>query len=609
MAARHVVPVQPWHEGERILQKKQGTVHTSDQMGPIIYHKSIPVSYRDMVGPQPQFMASFFDPETANIWASMIFAEPGFADCDTSNGTHLDIQASVDPRDGAAKMVKPGMLVGAVSIDFMTRRRNRFNGVIEKVMPNGHFSIKISQAFGNCPKYITRRKVRRMGRNLEFSGSSMKESSSVGFQEAAIISKADMMYFGTGTAEHGADMNIRGGTPGFVRVLNNGSSICWPDYMGNGFYMSLGNVQLQKRGALVFVDYDETGHGVQVVGEMTTVERSEVEKASDEALAKVLQEEPQALRLVVMKVQQVRFIEQYSPHLYERVELSPYNPKRSGSGPEFQAKLQWVRQESTDVKTFEFQLVPLPRPGYLQLKPGQHVRLGLPGLGSDGTMPERTWTVTSSPQWFADHGRFQISVKLKDGGLASTFLHQLKDDKAELHFLGFAGDFGPQLDPQTADLRSKASMPSDVIFLTAGIGSTPAVAAIQAIAEAEPRPRSLTVLHSVRQLSEAAFLEFFLSAGEMLEKVGVKFQLLMFLTGPDADTECKEVAAFLRQTSLTHVRVEAGRLSRTALTDLAVDKAAEGFLCGPPGFEKAASDLWVNAGFSAKSLRSESFAY
>lgn len=75
-------------------------------------------------------------------------------------------------------------------------------------------------------------------------------------------------------------MNIRGGSPGFVRVLKDGR-ICWPDYMGNGFYMSLGNVQLQSRAALVFVDWEETGDGVQVTGEMSTVE---LEEASEESL-------------------------------------------------------------------------------------------------------------------------------------------------------------------------------------------------------------------------------------------------------------------------------------------------------------------------------------
>lgn len=66
--------------------------------------------------------------------------------------------------------------------------------------------------------------------------------------------------------------------------------------MGNGFYMSLGNVQLQKLGSLVFVDWDDHGHGVQVLGSVRTVERSEIDAASE--LAEVVAQEPQALRLV-----------------------------------------------------------------------------------------------------------------------------------------------------------------------------------------------------------------------------------------------------------------------------------------------------------------------
>lgn len=31
----------------------------------------------------------------------------------------------------------------------------------------------------------------------------------------------------------------------------------------------------------------------------------------------MLKEEPQALRLVVLKVQKVRFMERYSPHIYD----------------------------------------------------------------------------------------------------------------------------------------------------------------------------------------------------------------------------------------------------------------------------------------------------
>ena len=608
---------QPWHAGERVLQKKQGTVHSSDEMGPHIYHKVIPESWRDMVGPQPHFMVSFFDPDTNASWSSLIFARPGFADCETSDGTHIDIAAALDPRDAAATagMMKPGIMVGALAIDFMSRRRNRFNGVIRQVHKNGHFSIRVRQAFGNCPKYITRRRVRKMGKNLEFASEPVMEASNVGKLETAIITSSDNMYFGTGTAEHGADMNLRGGSPGFVRVLHGGSTICWPDYTGNGFYMSLGNVQLQKFASLVFVDWDATGHGVQVAGSVCTVERSEV---VDAELLRVLGEEPQALRLVVMSVKSLRSIPRYSPHVYEKVELSPYNPRPKALGPEYLAVLQWVRQESRDVRTFEFQLAPLPKPGSIILKPGQHVRLALPALGTEASPAERTWTVTSSPQWLADHGRFQISVKLKRGGLASTWLHKLGREEmkgANIHFLGFSGEFGPQLDPSSGELRSQIAMPRHSVFLTAGIGLTPAVAALTAIAESGPRPQTLTIFYSVRELSEAAFLELLASAGRTLVQLRVTYRVILLLTGPDASKERRKLEGMLRQNSISFLQVEAGRLSTKVLTDHLPAKAIqphetiEAFICGPAGFDSAARDMWTAAGFSSSAIRSESFAY
>ena len=42
----------------------------------------------------------------------------------------------------------PGIQVGGVVIDFMARRRNRFNGVVKSVRENGHFIIQITKAGG-----------------------------------------------------------------------------------------------------------------------------------------------------------------------------------------------------------------------------------------------------------------------------------------------------------------------------------------------------------------------------------------------------------------------------------------------------------------------------
>ena len=58
------------------------------------------------------------------------------------------------------------------------------------------------------------------------------------------------MYLGTGHAEHGADMNIRGGQAGFLRSLVDGQYLAWPDYVGMLGCFRLGRVWV--KGVIMF---------------------------------------------------------------------------------------------------------------------------------------------------------------------------------------------------------------------------------------------------------------------------------------------------------------------------------------------------------------------
>ena len=54
--------------------------------------------------------------------------------------------------------------------------------------------------------------------------------------------------------EHGGlDVSHRGGPPGFVRV--DGDVLTIPDYRGNRYFNTLGNLLLEPRAALLFVDF------------------------------------------------------------------------------------------------------------------------------------------------------------------------------------------------------------------------------------------------------------------------------------------------------------------------------------------------------------------
>ena len=82
---------------------------------------------------------------------------------------------------------------------------------------------------------------------------------------AALIARADTFFIATAAANarggdsvHGCDVSHRGGKPGFVSVEHErgGSVLYWPDFRGNFFFNTLGNLAENPRAGLLFVDFD-----------------------------------------------------------------------------------------------------------------------------------------------------------------------------------------------------------------------------------------------------------------------------------------------------------------------------------------------------------------
>jgi predicted pyridoxine 5'-phosphate oxidase superfamily flavin-nucleotide-binding protein len=65
------------------------------------------------------------------------------------------------------------------------------------------------------------------------------------------------------------DINHRGGMPGFVTVLDD-ATIQFPDYKGNSFYNTFGNIVTDGRVGLQFVEF-ETGTLLNIKGIATLI--------------------------------------------------------------------------------------------------------------------------------------------------------------------------------------------------------------------------------------------------------------------------------------------------------------------------------------------------
>ncbi|MCB8932900.1 MAG: pyridoxamine 5'-phosphate oxidase family protein [Fimbriimonadaceae bacterium] len=69
------------------------------------------------------------------------------------------------------------------------------------------------------------------------------------------IARSSMFFFATANQEGWPECSYKGGMPGFVRVLDT-RTLAFPDYDGNGMFRSLGNVAVNPRVGLLFLDFE-----------------------------------------------------------------------------------------------------------------------------------------------------------------------------------------------------------------------------------------------------------------------------------------------------------------------------------------------------------------
>src|ERR1700733_12225804 len=72
--------------------------------------------------------------------------------------------------------------------------------------------------------------------------------------DRAFIERMDMFFLATADAEGRPQCSYKGGDPGFVRVLDEWT-VAFPDYDGNGMFLSLGNVLQNPHVGMLFIDF------------------------------------------------------------------------------------------------------------------------------------------------------------------------------------------------------------------------------------------------------------------------------------------------------------------------------------------------------------------
>jgi predicted pyridoxine 5'-phosphate oxidase superfamily flavin-nucleotide-binding protein len=76
----------------------------------------------------------------------------------------------------------------------------------------------------------------------------------IGEADRAFIERMDMFFLATVDGEGQPQCSYKGGDPGFVRVLDE-VTIAFPNYDGNGMYLSMGNLLANPHVGMLFIDF------------------------------------------------------------------------------------------------------------------------------------------------------------------------------------------------------------------------------------------------------------------------------------------------------------------------------------------------------------------
>jgi len=253
-----------WHAGEKAFQRFYGIEERMAEIGSRVIRDFMPEQHREFFRMIPFIVAGAADQE-GQPWASLLTGSPGFISSpDATSLTIAAIPAEDDPLHG---LLRDGRAIGLLGIQQHTKRRNRANGLITKAA-GGKIDITVKESFGNCPRYITERDTEWLAHEPTL----VRDAAGLSEDDRHLIRAADTLFLATTDGKDGIDASHRGGPAGFVAV--EGDVLLLPNYPGNNFFNSLGNLLLHPKAGLLFIDF-ATGQRLHIAADAEILQDGE----------------------------------------------------------------------------------------------------------------------------------------------------------------------------------------------------------------------------------------------------------------------------------------------------------------------------------------------
>ncbi|WP_088287501.1 pyridoxamine 5'-phosphate oxidase family protein [Ideonella sp. A 288] len=559
----------PFHSGEKAMQARLGVEERMLDVGRRVIRPYLPEQHREFYAQLPFVLVGSVD-ALGRPWASVLVGEPGFMR--SPDPTHLHIQARPVPGDPLAQGLVPGAPLGFLGIELHTRRRNRMNGRVEAVA-DGRLTVAVEQTVGNCPQYIQGRETewaRDAGDNTPRDTVALDHLDDAAL---ALVRTADTLFVATRAPAEGehpgsADVSHRGGRSGFVRVEDE-RTLLVPDFTGNFLFMTLGNLQLDPRAGVIFIDFS-TGDLLTLTG------RAEVVWDGPE-----LEAFEGAERAWRFHIEAGWRLSAALPLRWRFRDWSP-NSLITGSWDDAARRLEvqrlaqtWrpyrvarVVDESSVIRSFHLE----PADGFAQpaFEAGQYLPIRL-HPGGDAAPLQRTYTLSSAP------GEAGLRISVKREGAASTFLHDQVKVGDTLEALGPRGHF--TLD---ATLRRSAAL------IGAGVGITPMVSFARHLVAEGFRLRRTRPTHLIQVARDGQVRAFASELEALAARAGGALKLHIVQDDGAPGTR-------------------PGPLTIDTLRSILPFDDHEFFLCGPPGFMQALYDGLRELGVRDQRIQAEAF--
>lgn len=557
----------PWHAGERQLQEKVGVGERMEVLGQKVIRDYMPDQHREFYHQLPFMIAGAVD-GAGQPWATLIEGEEGFVTSPDPRQLSFDLAAmALDPLDPASSGLDAGEAIGMLGIELHTRRRNRINGQILQASAQ-RLEIAVEHSYGNCPQYIQLRQYRRVAER----GGERVDSTELDTRTRALIEGADT-FFVASYVEHddgrrSVDVSHRGGRAGFVRV--EGKRLTIPDYAGNLFFNTLGNLSVNPRAGLLFVDF-ATGDVLQLGGRTEIILDSPLIKAFEGAE-----------RLWTFDVEQVVLrpaaitlrwaFEEYAPTSLMTgtwAETDTRLREREQRNQWQRWRVQSVQQESADIRSF----VLAPETGAApSFAAGQHLPIRITTAAGETLL--RTYSLSSAPS----DGQLRISVKAQ--GVVSRHLHEQVQ----------AGDV-LEVRPPLGSFTLNSDTDRPLVLIGAGVGITPLLSMLREQV-ALGQGRRIHFFQGARTLAD---LPFQAELYDLMQRAGGLLKIHRALSAPEAN-------------ALPGCDYEQqGRIELAQIKSVLSFDDYDFYLCGPAAFTQAIYDGLRDLNVADPRIHAEAF--